>query len=79
MATLLMEGAQEMDTRLLLRPEEAAERLAIGRTQLYSLLLRGEIKSISFGKSRRIAPEDLVAFVQRKRVCDGQGDDGQAA
>jgi len=55
------------DTRLLLRPDEAAERLGIGRAHLYELLRRGELRSISLGThARRIAVEDLEAFVAAK-------------
>jgi len=61
------------DTRLLLRPPEAAERLGIGLTKLYELLGRGELKSISIGlKARRIALADLEEFVDRKRAESGE-------
>ncbi len=57
------------DTRLLLRPEEAAERLGIGRAHLYVLLRRGEIRSVALGlKARRIALVDLEAYVERLRA-----------
>ena len=59
----------QADTRLLLRPEEAAEKLGISRAHLYTLLRSGELSSISLGaKARRIALEDLEDFVQRKRA-----------
>lgn len=52
--------------RLLLRPEEAADRLGIGRSQMFDLLRRGEIVSISLGKSRRVPVGALEEFVSRK-------------
>lgn len=63
------------DSRLLLRPEEAAERLGIGRAHLYELLRRGELRSISLGShARRIPVEDLEAFVAAKRAEQQQAE-----
>jgi excisionase family DNA binding protein len=56
---------------LLLTPEEAADRLGIGRTQLFALLRRGEILSISLGKSRRVPVVELERFVQREAAEAG--------
>lgn len=53
--------------RLLLRPEEAAEVLSIGRSRLYELLGRGELASVRIGTSRRVPAEDLVRYVERLR------------
>ena len=42
------------DSRLLLTPERAAERLDVGRTTVYGLLATGELESVRIGRSRRI-------------------------
>jgi excisionase family DNA binding protein len=53
--------------KLLLRPEEAAEVLSIGRSRLYELLGRGELASVRIGTSRRVPAEELVRYVDRLR------------
>ena len=49
--------------RLLIRPEEAARLLAVGRTRLYAMLQSGELPSITIGRSRRILRADLEGWV----------------
>jgi excisionase family DNA binding protein len=56
-----------MTARLLLRPEEAADVLGIGRSKLYELLAAGVIESVQIGSSRRVPVEGLHDFVQRLR------------
>jgi excisionase family DNA binding protein len=48
---------------LLLRPEEAAQRLAISRTVLFDLIATGEIDSVKIGRSRRIPLSALHVYV----------------
>jgi excisionase family DNA binding protein len=48
---------------VLLTVEEAADRLNIGRTTMYSLVSAGEIKSVTIGRLRRIPAECLDAYV----------------
>ena len=55
----LEEGRQ----RLLLRPEEVAEVLAIGRTGVFELIRTGELRSVKIGKSRRIPADAVVEYV----------------
>jgi excisionase family DNA binding protein len=50
-------------SRLLLRPEEAAERLAIGRSKVYELLASGELASVRIGTSRRVPTDALQRYV----------------
>jgi excisionase family DNA binding protein len=52
---------------LLLRPEEAAEVLAIGRNKVFELLAAGELESVRVGGSRRVPMACLVEFVARLR------------
>lgn len=49
--------------RLLLRPEDAAQVLSIGRSKLYELLASGRLGSVTIDGCRRIRVEDIEAFV----------------
>jgi excisionase family DNA binding protein len=51
--------------RLLVKPEEAAAMLGIGRTRMYELLARREIPSRRIGRSRLIDPADVRAYAER--------------
>ena len=53
------------DDRLLLRVEEAAERLGIGRSLMYRLVLSGEVQSVPVGRLRRIPCDALTEYVDR--------------
>ena len=61
-------------TKLLLTTEEAASVLGIGRTRMYQLVRTGKVRSVTLGRSRRIRPEDLQAYVQQ---LAGQSDQGE--
>jgi len=51
----------------LLTVAEAAAELRLSRSAAYDLIARGELRSITIGKSRRITPEDLDQFIERRR------------
>lgn len=53
--------------KLLLKPEEAAELLSIGRSKIYELIGSGELASVRIGTSRRIPADALAEFVQELR------------
>ena len=55
------------EPRLLLRIEEAAQRLGIGRSLMYRLVLSGEIESVHVGRLRRIPAVCLSEHVARLR------------
>lgn len=55
--------------QLLLRVEEAADRLGIGRSLMYRLVLTGEVESIHVGRLRRIPAECLDEHVARLRAA----------
>lgn len=55
-----------MPERLLLRVEEAAERLNVSRSLCYQLVLSGEIQSIKLGRSRRVPLIELERYIQRR-------------
>ncbi len=44
--------------------DEAARRLAIGRSHIYEQLQRGHLRSIKIGRSRRILLRDLEAYLE---------------
>ncbi|GAA3961932.1 hypothetical protein GCM10023085_50470 [Actinomadura viridis] len=48
---------------LLLTVEEAARRLKIGRTLMYSLIASGEVETVTIGRLRRVPTECLTAYV----------------
>ena len=56
------------ESRLLLRPAEAAEVLSISRSTLYSLLGRGEIESVRVGGCRCIPVKALEVYIDRLRA-----------
>ena len=57
-------GTKE-DMRLLLDYMEAAEKLSVGRTTIYSLTERGELKTVKIGRRALITADSLDAYVQR--------------
>ncbi len=52
---------------LLLKVDDAADRLALGRSITYGLIQRGELPSVKIGGARRVLLSDLEAFVARLR------------
>lgn len=56
-------------TRILLKVEEAAKVLGIGRTLMYSLVMSGEVESVPIGRLRRIPSECLAEYVNRLRAA----------
>jgi len=57
---------------LLLSPSDAARLLGCGRTYLYAMLRRGELRSIRVGRLRRIPRTEIEAYI--KRQLTGQED-----
>ena len=53
---------------LLLTVEEAAQRLSIGRTTMYSLVSTGAIESVTIGRLRRVPSECLEKYVSSLRA-----------
>jgi excisionase family DNA binding protein len=52
---------------LLLKPEEVAEYLNIGRSKVYELMSAGQLESVRIGSSRRIPRAAAEAFVESLR------------
>ena len=60
------------DGKLLVTVDEAAQRLSIGRSLCYQMVMKGEIASITIGRARRIPLAALESFVaERMELCDG--------
>ena len=51
--------------RLLLRPEEVADAIGLGRSKTYQLITSGQIRSVQVGRSRRVPLEAVREFVAR--------------
>jgi excisionase family DNA binding protein len=62
-------GACVRVEKLLLRPDEAADVLGIGRSKLYELMATGEVESVFIGSCRRVPMEVLHAYVRRLRAA----------
>jgi excisionase family DNA binding protein len=54
--------------RLLLKPEEAAEMLGIGRSKVYALLAAGELPRVMVGHSVRVPASALERWVKERLV-----------
>jgi excisionase family DNA binding protein len=51
--------------RVLLTVAEAAERLNLGKTKTYELVMAGEIESTNIGRLRRIHVDSIRAYAAR--------------
>jgi excisionase family DNA binding protein len=61
------EAETPASTTSLLKRHETAERLGICRSKLHELVASGQIASISIGRSRRISPRALEAYIAGAR------------
>lgn len=60
--------------KLLLKPEEAARLLSIGRSSVYELIGTGEIVSFKIGNLRRIPRGALDDYIAAKQAAAGSHD-----
>lgn len=58
---------------IVLTVEQAAKRLGIGRTLMYSLVSTGEVESVTIGRLRRVPADALTTYVNRLRGLDTVG------
>ena len=56
-------------TQMLLRAEEAAQALGIGRSKLYALLAAGELPVVRIGRSTRIPAAALQRWVEERTAA----------
>lgn len=66
-----------MSEDFLLTPDEACALLGIGRSHLQAMLKRGEIRSITIGKLRRIPRVALDAWLQERLEASSPRSDVQ--
>lgn len=57
---------------LLLKPEEAAKALGLGRAKTYQFISSGELRSITIGRSRRVPTQAVREFVARLEAEQNQ-------
>lgn len=62
-----------LSQRLLLRPEEAAAILGLGRSTIYELLRAGELPTVHIGRTTRIPARDLQSWIEQRRSANGMG------
>lgn len=51
--------------KVLLTVEEAAHKLSVGRSAVYGLMRRGELRFITIGRIRRVPVDAISEFVAR--------------
>jgi excisionase family DNA binding protein len=51
--------------KLLLRVDEAAELIGLGRTKTYELVASGQLPAVHIGKAVRVATSAIEEFVRR--------------
>lgn len=56
------------DGRLLLRPSEVADALALGRTTVYGMIQRGELPTLRIGAAVRIPIDALREWIAERTV-----------
>jgi excisionase family DNA binding protein len=61
--------ADDDRTLVLLKVEEAARRLRIGRTTCYGLIRSGELESVMVGTLRRVPADAIPEYVIRLRTA----------
>jgi excisionase family DNA binding protein len=52
----------------LLTVIQAAERLGVGRTLVYTLMERGELPFVKIGRTRRLRPIHLDELIRRNTI-----------
>jgi excisionase family DNA binding protein len=57
-------GSSVSGERSVLTVKEVAEFLGISKSTCYDLIRRGEIKSISIGKSKRVLRAELLRWLE---------------
>jgi excisionase family DNA binding protein len=56
-------GTVDARAARLLRIDDVADRLAVSRSMAWKLVTYGQIRSVRIGRSVRVRPADLDAFV----------------
>lgn len=64
-----------MGDKLLLKVDEVARTLSLGRTKVVNMIMAGQLPSVKIGRARRVsvdALEDWIRSQQTPNVKDGQ-------
>lgn len=62
---------------LLLRAEQVAEMLNLGRTTIFGMIARGELRAIKVGRARRVARTEVDRWLQDQgATVDGSSQQG---
>ncbi len=51
----------------LMRPEEVCEVLNVSKSKIYRMIKAGELPSVLVGYSKRVHPDDLMKYIDRRR------------
>ena len=68
-----------LSQRLLLRPEEVAAILGLGRSTIYELLRSGELSAVHIGRATRIPARDLHRWIEQHTSANGARDGARSA
>ena len=66
----IQNSSEKLPSRLL-TGKDVAHLLKISSSQAYKLMRRGELPAVHIGKSIRVKPEDLDAFITRNTTAYG--------
>lgn len=58
----------EEKMKLLLRPEEAAQALGLGRSMIYKLVNSGELAHVKIGAAVRVPVQTVIDYVETHTV-----------
>lgn len=61
--------------RIVLTVEQAAERLGVARTLMYSLVSSGAVELVTIGRLRRIPADAVVRYVECLRTGEWRYDE----
>ena len=62
-----------MTDKILLRVDEAADRISVGRSYLYAAIQRGELETVKLGRARRVPVAALNEFIERLKAEQIEG------
>ncbi len=62
-----------MSDKMLLTVTEAADRLGVGRSFLYTVIQRGQLATVKLGRARRVHVGALEEFVKRLQADEKGG------
>lgn len=68
-----------LSQRLLLRPEEVAAILGLGRSTIYELLRTGELSAVHIGRATRIPARDLDRWIEQHSSGSGSANGANGA